>query len=177
MKFVIALCILLACGVTILAQATRPTTVPSSDRDTLKSLPADQVMDQLLRPTTNPTRPLGPLSDKPVQDKSSGSGAVKPDAPSVNLLREGTYIFDRAGRLSHNQQGQAEITFDSDGKALHDPPLIILPNQTLMRMEDAVTGTSRDLRFRVTGMITEYRGRNYILLDKVHVIEDTVQQF
>jgi hypothetical protein len=44
-------------------------------------------------------------------------------------------------------------------------------------MEDAVRSSSRDLRFRVTGMITEYRGRNYILLEKVTVIPDATQQF
>ena len=46
-----------------------------------------------------------------------------------------------------------------------------------MQMENAVQGSNRDIRFRVTGMVTEYKGRNYILLDKVVVVPDVVQQF
>ena len=60
---------------------------------------------------------------------------------------------------------------------VHDPPVIILPNLKLMQMESAVGGSNRDLRFRITGMVTEYRSRNYILLEKVVVVPDVTQQF
>ena len=87
-------------------------------------------------------------------------------------------MVDRVGRMTKDAEGQpAELTFDSDGKALKDPPMIILQNQKLMQMENAVQGSNRDIRFRVTGMVTEYKGRNYILLDKVVVVPDVVQQF
>jgi hypothetical protein len=46
-----------------------------------------------------------------------------------------------------------------------------------MTMEDAVKSTNRDLRFRVTGMLTEYRGRNYLLLEKVLVPPEGNAQF
>ena len=46
-----------------------------------------------------------------------------------------------------------------------------------MAMEDAVQGANRDLRFRATGMVTEYRGRNYILLEKVVVVPEATQQY
>ena len=55
--------------------------------------------------------------------------------------------------------------------------MLILPNLKLMSMESAVTSADRDLRFRVTGMVTEYRGRNYVLLEKVVVVPDAMQQF
>ena len=153
------------------APTTQP--APSSSR----SLSADQMLDQMLKPASNPSRPLEPIPDKPATDKSSGSGALKPDAPHVNVLREGTFIIDRLGRLTHTQTGQAEITFESDGKTLKDPPMVIIPNLKLMQMEDQVTSSSRDLKFHVTGMVTEYRGRNYILLEKAQVISDVTQQF
>jgi hypothetical protein len=70
-----------------------------------------------------------------------------------------------------------EFSFEADGETLRDPPLIVLPNLKLMAMENAVQASRRDLRFRITGMVTEYRGRNYILLEKVVVVPDTVQQF
>jgi hypothetical protein len=94
------------------------------------------------------------------------------------VLREGTFIVDRTGRLSSGADGQGwEFTFESDGRAMRDPPLIILPNLKLMAMEAAIRNNTRDLRFRVTGMVTEYGGRNYILLEKVVVVPDVTQQF
>jgi hypothetical protein len=43
-------------------------------------------------------------------------------------------------------------------------------------MEDAANAINRDLRFRITGMVTEYRGRNYVLLEKAVVVPDATQQ-
>jgi hypothetical protein len=182
-SFAIALLVMAVSGFGQPRQATtppttRPATRPSSDAaDPFESMSADQVLDRMLKPETNPSRPLEPIAEKEVQDKSSGSGAVKPDAPKVNVMREGTFIIDRAGRLTKTQNGPAEFTFDADGKAMKDPPMIILPNLKLMQMEDAVTAASRDLKFRVTGMVTEYRGRNYLMLQKVLVVPDVTQQF
>jgi hypothetical protein len=44
-------------------------------------------------------------------------------------------------------------------------------------METAVNASSRDLQFRITGMVTEYRGRNYVLLEKVVVVPDSTKNF
>ena len=91
----------------------------------------------------------------------------------MNLLREGSYIVDRTGRLTRGADGQtAEFTFDADARTMKDPPFIILPNLKLTQMENAVGASSRDLRFRVTGMVTEYKNRNYVLMEKVVVIPE-----
>jgi hypothetical protein len=148
------------------------------------------MLDQMLRPAPAPggtsagrgagdgTRVLQVPNTPPTEDKTSGPGAVKPNAPAVAVQREGTYVVDRVGRLTRSADGsQAEFTFDSDARALRDPPVIILPSLKLTAMENAVSSANRDLRFRITGMLTEYRGRNYILLEKVVVIPDVAQQF
>jgi hypothetical protein len=177
-KLATSVCVVLLCSLTGLAQSTGPTTQPAADSGgPLKSLSGDQVLDQMLKPPSNAVQPLQPVPDKSATDKTSGTGAVKPDAPKVNVIREGTYVFDRVGRLTRTPSGQAELTFDSDGKALHDPPMIILPNQKLQQMEDQVTSASRDLKFHITGMVTEYRGRNYILLERAAILPDITQQF
>jgi hypothetical protein len=144
----------------------------------VQAVPAGQLLDSLLKPAASAGQPLQPIQEGPVPDVTTGKNAIAPAAPQLNLVREGTYIPDRTGRLTHSADGQtAEFTFDADGKALKDPPMIILPNQKLKQMEDAVTGNSRDLRFRVTGVVTEYKGRNYILLERAVVIPDVAQQF
>jgi hypothetical protein len=152
-----------------LAQTTQPTTASQPS--------AQQVASQLL--SSVPTdKPLSAAPAGSHTDATSGSAAVAPAAPVVTVLREGSFIVNRVGRLTRSADGQQmEFTFDSDGKTMKDPPLVVLPNLKLMAMENAVTGSSRDLRFRISGTVTEYKGRNYILLDKVVVVPDLDQQF
>ncbi len=161
-------------------QLTTPQPAPGAAP--AKALPADQMLSQMLRQNGSGNtsgKPLQPLpTDKPAIDRTSGGRALAPGAPAVSVMREGTYVVDRVGRLTRAVEGQqAEFTFDSDGRALRDPPVVILPNLKLMQMENAVQASNRDLRFRITGMVTEYRGRNYVLLDKVVVVPDARQQF
>jgi len=139
----------------------------------------EQLMNQLMPPGQPASgKPLPPATTSQMTDATSGKGAVAPGAPIVATLREGTFIINRVGRLTHSADGQqAEFAFDADGRAMRDPPMIILPNLKLMQMENAMSGNSRDLRFRVSGTVTEYKGRNYVLLDKVVVVPDIDQQF
>ncbi len=136
-------------------------------------LPADQMLDRMLQPGQDQPA-LQPSEQGGQIDRTSGSGAVAPNAPQVSVLREGSYIVDRLGRLCPSPDGQQmEFVFESDGRALQDPPLIILPNLKLMAMERAAEALrDRDVRFRITGMLTEYKGRNYVLLDKVVVVPE-----
>jgi len=151
---------------------------PPATQPAAKPIPADQMLSNMLRPPTDPGKPLPNPSDPPAIDKTSGRGAVAPGAPTTTVMREGSYLVDRTGRMTRSADGQQqEFTFDSDGKAMKDPPIIILPNLKLMAMETAVKGSTRDLRFRITGMVTEYGGRNYVLLEKVVVVPDAGQQF
>ena len=150
-----------------------------------RELSADEMLNQMLKPPAasgggGGSRPLPPLPETAAggPDKTSGRGAVAPDAPVVNVLREGTFLVDRVGRLERSADGsQAEFVFDSDGTALQDPPVVIVPNLKLMQMEDAVANSMRDPRFRVSGMVTEYRGRNYVLLEKVVVVPEVLERF
>lgn len=142
---------------------------------TTQSLPsARDRLDDMLKPTTQTSaRPLQPANGGPETDRTTGTGAIVPGAPTLNVLREGSFIVDRVGRLTRASDGQGwEFTFEADGQALRDPPVLVLPNLKLMLMEDQLKETRRDLKFRVTGMVTEYRGRNYILLEKVVVLSD-----
>jgi len=120
------------------------------------------------------TPPPGPLP----LDKTTGPGAVIPAAPAITVLREGSIVADRTGRLTRTADGsQWEFSFEADGRALRDPPMIILPNSKLQVMENTIQGPNHDPRFRVTGVVTEYKGRNYLMLEKVIVIPDPIQQF
>jgi hypothetical protein len=158
------------------AVANPPATQPATDA-TATAPSAEQLMNQMLKPPPTTAKPLQPKVDAPTFNKSTGAGGVIKTPPTA-LLREGTFIFDRVGRLTHNADGtQAEFTFQADSKTLADPPVIILPNLKLMTMEDLVKAQNRDMLFRVTGMVTEYRGRNYLLLEKISVPNEAFTQF
>jgi hypothetical protein len=166
-KWISALSALAIAAVVALADnPTPPATQPS----------ADDQMNKLLGNGTAPAKLLPAPAARDATDKTSGPGAVAPGAPVLPLVREGTHLIEHTGRLNHTPDGtQAIFTFDSDGKTMKDAPMIILPNLKLMSMEGAALAASKDVRFRISGTVTEYKGRNYILLDKIVVVADIDQ--
>jgi hypothetical protein len=139
-------------------------------------MPAEQMLSAMLA-ADGPSTSAPPRSTPPQNDLTSGSGALPPKAPLLATLPEPSQIFDRVCRLSPGVDSQQEqLILEADGAALQDPPLIVLPNLKLTALESAA-GDHHDTRFRVTGMVTEYRGRNYILLQKAVVMADSDRQF
>lgn len=163
MRVVVA-ALVLVMGEMALAQTTRPTTRPSEPPN------PDLMLRQLLSPARPSAKPLEPVTYP--QEDTTSKNAVAPKVESQNLVREGSYIIDRVGRLTRNADGQPELTFEADGFALKDPPMIILPNLKLMIMESMIKNNSKDLKFHVMGMVTEYNGRNYILLEQAVASQD-----
>jgi len=151
------------------APATRPTG-PGADG------PAARILGQLENPAQAAPKSLPP-AERAAQDKTTGKAAVAPAAKPLPPVREGKVLSDRVARLTRTADGQPELTFEADGKRMLDPPMIVLPNLKLTQMESALTAANRDLRFRVTGLVTEYKARNYILLDKCLVIPEGTRQF
>lgn len=157
--------VVLGIAVSSFAQTTRPTTRPTTEPPN-----PDMMLRQLLSPARPSGKPLEPV-DFPREDTTSKT-AVAPKVESQNLIREGSFITDRIGRLTKTPEGQQELTFESDGYALKDPPMIIHPNSKLMLMESMVKNASKDLKFQVWGTVSEYNGRNYILLEQVIAKQD-----
>ncbi len=180
MRNVFVVAATLVASLTFIARGSAQTTRPSTAAATQPSAgSAEEMLNQLLRPAGEA---------KPIQrpttvqsggvDVTSGNAAVAPGAPVLTVLREGTDIVNRAGRLTRSADGlQWEFTFESDGRTMLDPPMIILPNSKLMELESRAGSANRDPRFRITGSVTEYRGRNYILLQRGLVISDAEKQF
>jgi len=169
-----------------------PTTRSSSGTSAATTAPApDAVLDRLLGPSDTRARPIAPLprrgnsgaanpstgspgnpasNGRPVGEPAKGIAGV--DANTGLLQREGSFIVDRMGRLSRGSDGRTwEFSFEADGSVMSDPPVVLIPNLKLMAMEDAIAAENLDLRFRVTGMLTEYHGRNHLMLEKVVVVQ------
>jgi hypothetical protein len=180
-RIILACLLSLAAGWQANQPATRPATQPTTQPTTQPAEAADDVLGRLLqttRPTTGPASdPSRPLSGDRFAGglnnaTGGGTASVAPDTPPQRLVREGTYIIDRLGtvRPSNDQRG-LEFVFAADGEgrnAAVDAPMLLLPNLNLVAVESVIR-TEPDRRLRVTGRVTEYRGRNYLLLEKVVV--------
>jgi hypothetical protein len=166
--------VLLAITSLSIAQTTKPAAAPTTKP---AGSTAEQMLNQMLAPNADGTRPISPAPGG-ASDATTGANSVAPGAPTVTVMREGSLIVDRTGKFIRSNDGQQwEFMFDADGRALQDPPVVVLPNLTMMAMENYATGTSRELRYRITGEVTEYRGRNYVLLRKAVVMPEVAQQF
>jgi len=143
--------------------------------------PANQDPEGTLKTLLTPRPdepPLQPLPEFPKENAASATVAPTPSSsaggmPPVTgvLLREDTFIYNRVGTVEKTPDGlQQQFIFDSDGAAMKDPPMILLPNQNLMLMETGIKKASGHLKFRVTGVVTEYGSRNYLLVKKFVVL-------
>jgi len=141
------------------AQATQPAQQP------------DQILHRLLQhapPVTPPTVPgtrSEPASVSPTLVRPAPTG------PAAKLLPEGYYISDRRGRLV-KQAGHWEFAFEADVSGRIDPPIRLLPNRWLEKMEADSAAATRSMAFRVSGEVTEYHGKNYLLVRKVLIEQD-----
>jgi hypothetical protein len=171
------------------AQTTRPLTpasTPTPSPTVQVAAPAtrpgnrsaEETLRQMLQPQGQAAQPLKPLPDlPPAPDATSGAAAVAPDVPPQRVMREGSLLLDRIGRLTPAADGKSfELTLDADnGNGLADPPLVLLPNRKLMQLEDQVQNSYADQKLRVSGEVTEYRGRNYLLLQRWNVLPDSIK--
>lgn len=79
----------------------------------------------------------------------------------VRLLREGARI---ESKMMVVRSGSENLSFETEDEK---QSLEALENLALERVMQAVRADASDKRWLVTGQVTEYRGRNYILLERV----------
>ncbi len=88
------------------------------------------------------------------------------------LLPDGSRLVDRPGRLT--REGEYFVfSFESRGQGAPERPVRLLPNRLLEDMEVYSEEGSRPVVFIVSGEVTEYRGVNYLLIQKLLVRPET----
>ncbi len=77
-------------------------------------------------------------------------------------------IVDRIGRIAYDPDDKYWLfVFESDGKSLLEPPIAILPSKLLEIVEQTLQKSSQPVKFRISGQVTRYQNKNYLLLRKV----------
>jgi len=156
--------------------ATVPTTEKATATAPANLLPTPQsVLEGLLseQPAATNAAP-SPATTNPALTPAVEASA--PKEPRTNRIREGQFIWNRTGRLTKDDKtGTYVFTFDADGKGMADPPMALLPSHLLMSMEDASEKATRPVKFKISGEVTEYRGKNYLYVRFMQAVRNLNQ--
>ena len=97
-----------------------------------------------------------------------------PGAPLTWPARsQESYLWNRRGRLLYNPADQDWLLqLRAPDHLLPGATLILLPCRLLAVMRRRAGARVSPLTFRVSGRITQYRHRNYLLLTYVHVFHN-----
>jgi len=145
------------------APASNQSGQPSSD-DLLKVLLAEEVGWSIQ------AVPVLPDSPKPP--------SVAPTGPSVLPATRREMVADRLVRIFPDPRGQWWLAAFEADNTLQEPPMRLLPCGMLARAKTKVAGArpGRMRVFRVSGKVTRYAGKRYLLLRKV-IVELNLGQF
>ena len=133
----------------------------ASPAEILKRLQQDT--RNLPRQVTRPTE-HGRARRRVIAPNLDDRNAIQPTAHK--LLPDGSRIVDRPGRLTSEGE-YFTYSFESRGQGAPEMPLRLLPNRLLEDMEIASAGGTKHIVFVVSGEVTEYRGVNYLLVQKL----------
>jgi hypothetical protein len=99
----------------------------------------------------------------PSTDISSADRARATAGRSTARVREGTRLAQRLGRFT--QIGD-RLSFTPEGSSVQ---LVVLENLVLDRVSHVLTDTSDSLTWSVSGRVTEFRGANFVFLERAVV--------
>lgn len=97
------------------------------------------------------------LDNRPVDNAQNTGTQLRP------LLPDGAAIISRPARVV-KMGPRYDLVFESDDPNNPEPPLTMLPNLDMERMLKAVADNNYGQVFRVSGDVTQFEGRNYILV-------------
>lgn len=172
----VAAVLLLASGAGLWAQPTPPPdTQPATPQQqaTPATMPSAAEMIEVLQRDRQIDVPIPPSEppERPGEIHRHLTPPIAPTGEQPMLMPEGTFVVDRPGRLVREGEWWTFVFESADGNVRHDP-LRLLPSRQVEIMEQTSDGGARSVVFVVSGEITEYHGRNYLLLRKVLVRRD-----
>jgi len=106
-------------------------------------------------------------------EKSKNEQLITQGGASEGIWKDGYTVINREGRIYYDVEQQEWLfAFEANANSIAEPPVVILPSKMLEVMEKTTIGTGRNVKFRVTGQITKYNRRNYLLMRYVRIAHD-----
>jgi len=126
--------------------------------------PAPTEPPDITPPPTLPEVDIPPIPE--VDEDPFKAGAPPRREEPSGLLAEGKRLFNSEGRLETDKIGRSMFVFDSG-----DPPMYLLENSWREFLENRTAHGTKPARWRISGLVTVYGKRNYLLLTKCVRIE------
>lgn len=90
------------------------------------------------------------------------------------LMREGAFVGAARAQVVQGRSGRWYAIFDQDAAGRMIPPMILMPSPYLKPIEQAAEREPAGTRFRLTGRVTVYRNRNFLLPTAPPLLERSV---
>lgn len=146
--------------------------VPAPDQSAAQSVasPAQPPGQLAHRPTANPLAPVTPGPGVFSQTYQSASTQPSP----YRTVQDGWRIVNRDGWLTYQPGGGWLFHYQQIPNETSPPmPMQLLPNEFRSEMEDRVMKRlPRQTWFRVSGEVTLYRGKDYLMVQKATELDE-----
>lgn len=128
------------------------------DGDDIEPPAAPGSAEAILRDLDRAVGPVVHSPRNPAADADDANGGAE-----NRLAAPGTMVQWRHGWLVREPGGAWSFVFAADASGLGDPPMILLPCRMLEDLERHAMRSSPDQPLLVSGRVTRYHGRNYLL--------------
>lgn len=145
------------CSAAVGQDAPRAPVPPPSPETVARELERQRPKAQPIQPSTVPES----------TDQGPAGGRLNRDNNSL-LWPEDYFLSGRRGWL--RGQGLTEFAFAADDEGHTDEPIEILRNTKLRQMQAFLESAGYEVEFTLTGRVTEYYGKNYILVRSVAML-------
>jgi len=103
-----------------------------------------------------------------ILDKLKTRRIVRPERLKKGMeLKQDSILADRTGLIKKVSDGRWIFVFDAIGRNRSNVSLDLLPCEVLMRAERKQANAPKKVRFKISGIVTKYQGRYYLLLQQV----------
>ena len=155
-----------------------PVAPPADDPDVadlIKDLESKRGTSRAIDPPAEP-KAAGPrpAADPAPTDPANAKANAPADASTApastgSVIPEGTTLFNRRARLVRLTGGLLAAAFDGDTTNPAPAPMPFLRCKMTQKLDEAARARGEDLSLTVSGRVTVYDGRNYLLPSLVQV--------
>jgi hypothetical protein len=109
---------------------------------------------------------------KEIMERLSPGRIIRPQNPGQKLstkkidLERDTVLADRSAFLVKQNDGRLTFVLDAFGRSVRPVSLRLLPCEALELTEFRQSAIPEPVRFKIAGIVTEYKGEKYLLLHK-----------
>jgi hypothetical protein len=81
-------------------------------------------------------------------------------------LKQDSILADRTALLDKRADGQSEVVLDAIGRNIPQISFRLLPCEVVERAQAEQSAEADPVRFKIAGILTQYKGEHYLLLQK-----------